>query len=185
MGKAPILVIEGNADGEMTADVTATERKVLTESGFIIEYLLRHYDNDKRLKPVSDETAWENYTFWLHFAEASAMPPLVMRLVFNKVVERSPALIRPISKRIQEQVERGMIAGNINKALELMENHLRHNQWFAGENFSAADIQMHFVVAAANGRPSLDNSKYNNLLNWLKRCESRAAFERALAKGGR
>ena len=62
--------------------------RALAESGFIIEYLLRHYDTDHQFKPTDDnETAWENYTFWLHFAEASAMPPLVMRLVFSKVVE--------------------------------------------------------------------------------------------------
>ena len=171
MGKAPILVVDG---------------KPLIESGFIIEYLLKHYDEEQRFKPsLEDEAAWENYTFWMHFAEATAMPPLVMRLVFSKVVERSPALIRPISKSIRKQVESSMISRNIDKVLALMEEHLQSNHWFAGEAFSGADIQMHFVVAAANARQSLDKVKYANIINWQKRCEARPAFASAVAKGGR
>lgn len=171
MGKAPILMVDD---------------RPLVESGFIIEYLLKHYDSGHALKPSEDnETAWENYTFWMHFAEATAMPPLVMRLVFNKVVERSPALIKPVSKGIRKQVEDGMISGNIDKVLNLMEHHLNHDRWFAGESFSAADIQMHFVAAAANSRVDLDAVKYVNILNWLKRCEARPAFGRAIEKGGK
>lgn len=159
--------------------------RALAESGFIIEYLLRHYDTDHQFKPTDDnETAWENYTFWLHFAEASAMPPLVMRLVFSKVVERSPMLIKPISKGIRKQVEDGMIDNNIMNNLNLMEQHLQNNHWFAGEAFSAADIQMYIVVAASNARAGMDRVRFANLLNWLKRCQERPAFKRAEEKGG-
>ena len=171
MGKAPILVVDD---------------RPLVESGFIIEYLLKHYDNEQKFKPKSDdETAWENYTFWMHFAEASAMPPLVMRLVFNKIVDKSPALVKPVSKGIRKQVEDTMIRGNIEKALRLMEQHLQNNHWFAGASFSAADIQMHFVAAAANSRVDLDTTKYVNILNWMKRCEARPAFNRAVERGGK
>lgn len=170
-GKAPILVVDD---------------RPLVESGFIIEYVLKHYDTEHTLKPSEDnDAAWENYTFWMHFAEASAMPPLVMRLVFAKIVDKSPMLIKPVSKMIRKQVEDGMIRGNINMALALMEQHLQDNHWFAGESFSAADIQMHFVVAAANARPNLDSIQYVHLLNWLKRCETRPAFQQAVAKGGK
>ena len=159
--------------------------RALAESGFIIEYLLRHYDKEHQFKPADDnEAAWEDYTFWLHFAEATAMPQLVMRLVFSKVVERSPMLIKPISKGIRKQVEDGMINNNILNNLNLMEQHLQHSHWFAGETFSAADIQMYIVVAASNARAGMDQSKYANLLNWLKRCQERPAFTRAEAKGG-
>ena len=66
-----------------------------------------------------------------------------------------------------------------------MEQHLQHNHWFAGEAFSAADIQMHLAVVGANAGSGLNKSKYANILNWLKRCEERPAFKRAEDKGGR
>ena len=109
LGHAPILEVDG---------------RPLIESAFIIEYLLKHYDDEQQFKPNdSDEAAWENYTFWLHYAEASAMPPLVMRLVFNKVVERSPMLVKPVAKGIQKQVEKSMNADNIPTTLSMMDQH--------------------------------------------------------------
>jgi glutathione S-transferase len=160
--------------------------RVLIESGFIIEYLLKHYDSEKQFKPADDnEAAWEAYTFWLHFAEASVMPPLVMRLVFTKVVEQSPMLIKPVSKSIRNQVEKSMISKSLDTILTMMEQHLQDNHWFVGSEFSAADIQMHLAVVGANAGGGLDSSKYANILNWLKRCEERDAFKRAEEKGGR
>ena len=157
----------------------------LVESGFIIEYLLKHYDKEQKFKPADDnEEAWEAYTFWLHFAEASIMPLLVMRLVFTKVVEKSPLLIKPVSKSIHKQVENNMINSSLTKMLTMMEQQLQDNHWFAGDTFSAADIQMHLAVVATNGGEGLDKVKYANILIWLKRCQEREAFKRAEAKGG-
>ena len=168
------------------APMLEVDDRVLIESGFIIEYLLKHYDTEKQFKPADDnEAAWEAYTFWLHFSEASVMPPLVMRLVFTKVVEQSPMLIKPVSKSIRNQVEKSMISSSLDAILTMMEQHLQENHWFAGAEFSAADIQMHLAVVGANAGPGLDSSKYNNILTWLKRCEERDAFKRAEEKGGR
>lgn len=171
LGHAPILEVNDRA---------------LVESGFIIEYLLKHYDKERQFKPADDnEAAWDAYTFWLHFTEASLMPPLVMRLVFTKVVEQSPMLIKPVSKSIRNQVEKSMISKSLDTMLAMMEQHLQDNHWFAGAEFSAADIQMHLAVVGANAGAGLDSSKYANILNWLKRCEERDAFKRAEEKGGR
>lgn len=172
MGKAPIL----EADG-----------KVLMESGHIIDYLMAKYDQDYALHPKTnpDSSSWLDYNFWLHFAEASAMPPLLMRLVFSKVVESSPFFIQPISKSIQSKVEHSMIQKNIDKIFLLMEQHLQDKHWLAGSEFTASDIQMHFVIAAAHSRQPLSKTKYANILNWLSRCENRPAFQRAVEKGGR
>ncbi|MFK3915790.1 MULTISPECIES: glutathione S-transferase [unclassified Psychrobacter] len=168
------------------APILEADDRVLIESGFIIEYLIKHYDKEKQFKPDNNnEAAWEAYTFWLHFAEASLMPLLVMRLVFTKVVSQSPMLIKPISKKIQGQIEKNMISSGLEKMLDMMERHLHENHWFAGSEFSAADIQMHLAVLGANAGAGLDQSKYTNLLNWLKRCEERDAFKRAEKKGGR
>ena len=168
------------------APMLEVDERVLIESGFIIEYLLKHYDKEKQFKPVDDnEAAWEAYTFWLHFSEASVMPLLVMRLVFTKVVEQSPMLIKPVSKSIRNQVEKTIISNSLTVILEMMEQHLQDNHWFAGAEFSATDIQMHLAVVGANAGAGLDSSKYNNILTWLKRCEERDAFKRAEEKGGR
>ena len=171
LGQAPILEVNERA---------------LVESGFIIEYLLKEYDNAHLFKPSKDDTAaWEDYTFWMHFAEASVMPLLVMRLVFTKVVEKSPVIIKPISKGIRKQVENSMIRNNLTTMLDMMEQQLQHNHWFAGAAFSGADIQMYIPVVAANAGAGLDAAKYANLLNWLKRCQERAAFKIAVTKGGK
>lgn len=171
LGQAPILEVNERA---------------LVESGFIIEYLLKEYDNAHLFKPSKDDTAaWEDYTFWMHFAEASVMPLLVMRLVFTKVVEKSPVIIKPISKGIRKQVENSMIRNNLTTMLDMMEQQLQHNHWFAGATFSGADIQMYIPVVAANAGAGLDAAKYANLLNWLKRCQERAAFKIAVTKGGK
>ena len=171
LGQAPILEVNERA---------------LVESGFIIEYLLKEYDNAHLFKPSKDDTAaWEDYTFWMHFAEASVMPLLVMRLVFTKVVEKSPVIIKPISKGIRKQVENSMIRNNLTTMLDMMEQQLQNNHWFAGAAFSGADIQMYIPVVAANAGAGLDAAKYANLLNWLKRCQERAAFKIAVTKGGK
>ena len=171
LGHAPILEVNDRA---------------LVESGFIIEYLIKHYDKERQFKPADEnEAAWDAYTFWLHFAEASLMPLLVMRLVFTKVVQQSPMLIKPVSKSIRNQVEKSMISKSLDTMLAMMEQHLQDNHWFAGSEFSAADIQMHLAVVGANAGAGLDSSKYANILNWLKRCEERDAFKRAEEKGGR
>lgn len=166
MGKAPILV-----DGD----------KVLAESGFIIEYLLKTYDTDGEFKPTDDK-AWEDYTFWLHFAESSMMPPLVMRLVMNAVATKSPLLVRPITKAIRQKVETLVIADNIKQSFDLLEAHLKDKEWLAGA-FSGADIQTYFAVKALESRGGLGERP--NVIDWLLRCESRPAYKEAVQKGGR
>ena len=183
MGKAPVL--------EITFDDNSQSDLTLIESGHIINYLLAKYDPDYQLHPKvdADSETWRDYDFWMQFAEASAMPPLVMRLVFSKIVERSPKLVRPITKHVRKQVETSMIGKNINKVLSLIERHLSENQWFAGSEFSGADIQMAFVVEAANARSGkgggLDQNKYVNTLNFLNRCQARPAYQKAVEVGGK
>nr|WP_261868972.1 glutathione S-transferase family protein [Psychrobacter sp. JCM 18901] len=88
-------------------------------------------------------------------------------------------------KKSKVRLKKNMISSGLEKMLDMMERHLHENHWFAGSEFSAADIQMHLAVLGANAGAGLDQSKYTNLLNWLKRCEERDAFKRAEKKGGR
>ncbi|WP_227428760.1 glutathione S-transferase [Psychrobacter sp. I-STPA6b] len=171
-GKAPILEVDGVS---------------MIESGHIIDYLMAKYDTEYQLHPKTDADSlvWQDYDFWMHYAEGSIMPSLVMRLVFHKIAEKAPVLIRTITRGIRKQVEANLIAKNINTALDLVEKQLSNTQWFAGSEFSAADVQMGFVIEAANAGHALDKSKYANTLNWLKRCQARPAYQRAVEKGGK
>lgn len=180
-GKSPILEVKGLNPKD------PEQKTCLIESGHIIDYLMAKYDTEYKLHPKLDaeSQAWRDYDFWMHYAEASAMPALVMRLVFNKVVERSPTLIKPIAKGIRKQVEAVMISKNIRIALDLTEEKLSNDKWFAGSEFSAADVHMGFFIEAANAGPGLDEVRYNNILNWLKRCQGRAAYKAAVEKGGK
>lgn len=179
-GKSPILEVSGLDSKD------ADKKTSLIESGFIIDYLMAKYDTEFKLHPKvdADSQSWRDYDFWMHYAEASAMPALVMRLVFSKIVERSPKLIRPVAKGMRNQVEAIMISKDIAKSLDLVEAKLSKDQWFAGSEFTAADVQMGFFIEAANAGKSLDPVRYINTLNWLKRCKGRKAYQAAVAKGG-
>lgn len=167
MGKAPILVDEARG-------------RTLVESGFIIEYLLKYYDSDKQFLP-SDEH-WEDYAFWLHFGESTMMPPLVMRLVMSKVATKSPLIVRPVAKAIADKVENLMIKGNIAQSFGVLDNHVKDEEWLAGD-FTGADIQVYFAVKALQSRGGID--AWANVERWLNRCEARTAFKEATKKGGR
>ncbi|UNU73402.1 glutathione S-transferase [Moraxella nasovis] len=165
MGKAPILT-----DGE----------KTLIESGFIIEYLLRHYDKTHKLKPSDDQT-WEQFCFWLHFTEGSLMPNLVMRLVFDKITTQSPFFVRPITKQIQQKIEKLYLNDNITNSLSLLDQTLQNQDYVSGDVFSAADIQVHFAISAMQNSSSLPMQS-QSIKEWQERCESREAYQRAVLK---
>ncbi|MFA9485331.1 glutathione S-transferase [Moraxella haemolytica] len=166
MGKAPILVDEAR-------------HKTLVESGFIIEYLLKYYDNDCHFLP--NEEAWEDYAFWLHFGESSMMPPLVMDLVMTKVATKSPVLIRPVAKAIANKIKHLMIKDSIYDCFSLLNHHLADKDWVA-HRFTGADIQVYFAVKALQSRGGL--VQFQHLQDYLRRCESRCAYQRAVEQGG-
>ena len=168
LGKSPVIT-----DGPVT----------VAESGAIIEYLLDVHGNG-RLRPQAGTPERRRFTYWLHFAEGSAMPPLLMKLVFDKVRSAPvPFFIKPIVKGIADKVTTGFIAPNIRNQLDFMEAELVKQPWFAGDEFSAADIQMSFPLEAATARAGLDASR-PKLTDWLKRIHARAAYRRALEVGG-
>ena len=169
LGKSPVI-----SDGKVT----------VAESGAIVEYLLDTYDAEGTLRPPPGTPERLRFTYWLHFAEGSAMPPLLMKLVFDKVRSAPmPFFVRPVARAIADKVSSGFIAPNIAQQLDFMEAELSASPWFAGEAFSAADIQMSFPLEAAAARAGLD-ARYPKLSDWLARIHARPAYQRALEKGG-
>lgn len=164
LGKSPVIT-----DGDQT----------LAESGAIIEYLVNKYG--PKWKPTTEKDQLR-YTYWLHFAEGSAMPPLLLNLIFSKMESKSPLLVRPVAKAIADQVNKVFIHPNLKNNFEFMENELSKSDWFAGNEISAADIQMSFVIEAAKARKILTH--HPRLMNWLERIHTRPAYKRALERGG-
>ena len=166
LGKSPVVT-----DGDLT----------LAESGAIIEYLVERHGKG-RLMPPAGSPERVRYTYWLHFAEGSAMPPLLLKLVFDRI-ELSPILVRPVARAISRKVKKGFIEPNLTRQLDYMESELRRSTWFAGSEFTAADIQMSFAVEAAASRGGLDASR-PKLMEYLGRIHAREAYRRALERGG-
>ena len=168
LGKSPVVT-----DGDAT----------LAESGAIIEYLLEQYGNG-RLLPAPGTPERLRYRYWLHFAEGSAMPPLLLKLVFDRVASGPmPFFARPIARKISRQMLDRLVLPNLKRQLDFMEAELARSEWFAGAEFSAADIQMSFPLEAAAQRAGLDKSR-PHLVDFLKRIHERPAYRKALERGG-
>jgi glutathione S-transferase len=168
LGKSPVIT-----DGALT----------VAESGAILEYLVDRYGQG-RLKPTGEQDLL-HYRYFMHFAEGSAMPPLVMKLVFNKV-KRAPApfFIKPIAKSIADRVLKSFVQPNIDAQLAFVEGELAARPWFAGAEFTAADVQMSFPLEAAASRGA-DMAGYPKLRKFLERIHARPAYIKALERGGK
>ncbi|MEA3192347.1 MAG: glutathione S-transferase [Betaproteobacteria bacterium] len=167
LGKSPVIT-----DGEVT----------LAESGAIMEYVLEKYGRG-RLMPRAGTPEKLRYLYWMHFAEGSAMPPLVMKLVLGRMAKGAPFFVRPIARAIANRVQEGFVQPNISRQLDYMESELNRSTWFAGAEFTAADIQMSFPLEAASARAGLDASK-PKLTEFLARIHAREAYRAALERGG-
>ncbi len=169
LGKSPVLTDD---------DVT------VAESGAIIEYLLEKYGAGRLVPPPGTE-ARRRFTYWLHFAEGSAMPPLLLKLIFDRIGsgQGMPFFAKPIGRAIATKVKALMIEPNLKRQLDYMESELGRSEWFAGDQFSAADIQMSFPVEAAAMRAGLDATR-PRLMAFLNKIHARPAFRRALERGG-
>lgn len=163
--------------------VITEDSVTVAESGAIVEYLIERH-GEGRLVPPAGTPERLRYRYWLHFAEGTAMPPLVMKLIFSKIVESPmPFFVKPIAKVITSKVMSTLVTPNLTRQLDFMEAELGKSEWFAGSEFSGADIQMSFPLEAASQRGGLGASR-PKLAAFLKRIHARPAYKRALERGG-
>lgn len=168
LGKSPVIT-----DDDLT----------LAESAAILEYLLERYGNG-RLMPQGGTAEYRRFRYWMHYAEGSAMPPLLLRLVFDRVANGPvPFFVRPIARAIAKGANSAFIGPQLKTHLDYMEAELEKADWFAGNTFSAADIQMSFPLEAARARAGLDESR-PRLMDFLQRIQQRPAYKRAVERGG-
>ena len=153
LGKSPVIEDDG---------------KIFAETGLIVEYLVDRYGPD--LAPARGSELYWRYKYWLHYAEGSLMPPLLLKLVIGRL----GLLGLPARKFVDAQLK---------LHLDFLEGELGASTWFLGEQFSAADIVMSFPLEAASHRAGLDATR-PKLLDFLQRIHARPAYQRALEKGG-
>jgi glutathione S-transferase len=168
LGKSPVITEDG---------VT------VAESGAIVEYLLEQHGQGRLVPPAGTDER-RRFTYWLHFAEGSAMPPLLLKLIFDRIESGPmPFFVKPVARGIARKVKGLMIEPNLKRQLDFMETELGRSEWFAGSDFTAADIQMSFPVEAAAMRAGLDASR-PRLMAYLKKIHARPAYRKALERGG-
>lgn len=161
--------------------ITDGER-VIAESGAILEYLKATYDAEQRLT-LTDEAARQQSRYWMHYAEGSLMPLLLMKLVFSRPGKPPvPWLLRPAGATPGKGIQRTWIDKQLVPHKQMIENHLAIHPWFTGQCFSIADIQMSFPLLALTLCGELDNMPATQ--QWLQKVQTRAAWQRALKQGG-
>jgi glutathione S-transferase len=166
LGKAPVV----EADGA-----------VLAETGAIVEHLVEAYGQG-RLRP-DDAAGKLRWRFWLHYAEGSAMPPLLMKLLLTIIARRAPLLMRGVARAITGRAEQGFVTPQLKLHMDYWESELAKAEWFAGAEFSAADIMMSFPAEAAAARADALSGR-PKLAAWLERLHAREAYKRAIERGG-
>jgi glutathione S-transferase len=178
---APAALREVHALGK--SPVITEDEVTVAESGAIIEYLVERHGAG-RLVPAVGTPERLRYRYWMHFAEGSAMPPLLMKLIFDRIASAPmPFFAKPIARGITDKVMASYIGPNLTRQLDFMEGELARSEWFAGDEFSAADVQMSFPIEASAHRAGLNASR-PKLMAWLGRIHARPAYQRALVRGG-
>ena len=168
LGKSPVVT-----DGDIT----------VAETGAIVEYLVDQYGAG-RLRPAAGTPEHLRFRYWLHFAEGSIQPQLLLKLFFDRIAAQPvPDAAKPVVQAISAQMNASYIGPNLRDQLDLMEAELARSAWFAGGDFSAADVQLSFPLEAAVERAGLDTSR-PKLMSFLERIHARPAYRRALERGG-
>jgi glutathione S-transferase len=170
LGKSPVIT-----DDSSKMEVT------VAESGAIIEYLANKYGKD--MIPRKGTESNRQYTYWLHFAEGSLMPQLLLKFIFDKIKSTPmPFFIRPIAKVIANKVLDDYVLPNVTNNMRFIEMHLEHNKWFAGEKMTGADIQMSFPLEAALSR--MDSKLVPNIKAYVGKIHATQSYKKALEVGG-
>ena len=167
LGKSPVITDNGNT---------------IAESGAIVEYLVNTYGKGRLIPP--DHTPERlRYTYWLHYAEGSAMSPLLLKLLFTIMPRRTPALLRPLVRKVCNQALTTLVNPQLKQHMDYWESELAKSEWFAGNEFTAADIQMSFPLEAAAARAGLEQG-HPKAMAFVERILGRPAYKRAQEKGG-
>ncbi len=168
LGKLPVIV-----DGDLT----------LAESGAIVEFILERYGQG-RLVPPPGTPERVRYTYWLHYAEGSAMTPLLLKLIFDRIETGPvPFFVRPVVRGLARSIKQKLAQPEIDRHLDFLESELGRSTWFAGEDLTGADILLSFPLQIAAAHAGLD-ARRPRLAAFLERVAARPAWRRGVERGG-
>ncbi|MEJ2815858.1 MULTISPECIES: glutathione S-transferase [unclassified Caulobacter] len=166
LGKSPVIT-----DGD----------KTIAETGAIVEYIVQTYGQG-RLVPAAGTPERLRWTYWLHYAEGSAMTPLLLKLVFTALPNRAPGLLKGLVKSIASKAQSGFVDPQLKSHIDYWDAELAKTAWFAGPDFTAADIMMSFPLEAGAARAGAASRP--RVKAFLDRIHARPAYKRALERGG-
>ncbi len=168
LGKSPVITEDG---------------LTIAESGAILEYLVERHGQGRLIPPPGTPERLR-CTYWLHYAEGSLMPLLLLKLVMDRMSRPPmPFLLRPLAGKIADGVVQAMVAPRLTQHLDFLEDSLAASPCFVGDRLTVADIQLSFPLEAAASRAGLDGTR-PRLMAWLERIHARPAYRRALDRGG-
>jgi glutathione S-transferase len=166
LGKSPVLTVDG---------------VVYAESGAILEEVVETWGGG-RLRPDPGTAEHRRYRYWLHYAEGSLMPPLLVKLVLSRLRDApAPFFVRPILRMAVRKVNEVFTDPELQAHGDWIERALTEQPWFAGEEITAADVQMSYPVEALLARSRAPGPQ---TVAWMEKIRARPAYQRALAKGG-
>lgn len=166
LGKSPVIEDDGI---------------VVAETGAILEYVARKFGKG-RLTPPADTPEGRAVTYWLHYAEGSAMTPLLLKLVFTRLPLNAGALVRPLVKGVSKKALSSFVDPRLQEHIDYWEAELAATGWFAGPEMTLADIMMSFPLETAAARAGAGDKP--NIAAFLKRIHARPAYQKALETGG-
>ena len=167
LGRAPIIVDDG---------------RVVAESGAIIQYLIEVHA-EGRLAVPPDAPNYRDYQYWIHYAEGSAMPPLLVKFIAMRIPGAVPFFIRPIAHVISDALQKSYTDPEIALHQNFWERRLAEREWFAGSEFTAADIQMSYPVEVSLMRAGSEGA-FPAIQRFIERIRQRPAYQRAITVGG-
>jgi len=166
LGKSPVLVHDG---------------KIIAETGAILEYLVEY--SGGRMAPELNSPDYLRYKYWIHAAEGSYAPPLVLTLMLNRMeTAPMPFFIKPVAKKLTGAVRDGYLDHTMKALFDYLNDELGKNEWLAGGDITAADIAMSFPMEGFAARR--DVSSYPHIRAFLDRIHARPAYGRAIERGG-
>lgn len=169
LGKSPVITDDG---------------ETIAESGAIVEYLIDKYGQG-RFAPVAGTPERRRYTYWLHYAEGSIMPLVLLKLVALRIAAAPvPFFVKPISRKIAAMLQSSFVDPQLKLHLDYIDKELSPTGWFVGNDFTAADVQMSFPLEAAAARGGMEG-KIPAISRFLEHIHARPAYQRALERGGK
>lgn len=168
-----------------TAPIITDDKVTLAETNAIVDYLMDNYsDGDNTLRPDKNSPQRVPYLYWLHTAQGSLMPMLLVMYIFKAMTDKTPALVRPLIRVVTQKAGQVLPMPRIKSLLSYMNEELAKSPYLAGETLTAADVVIGFDLSMIEKNKQLADieKNYPNVAAYLQRLRAREAHQQAVKK---